>query len=116
LVLRDAGGAWYGEDDLWASVPAVEAGPVRLDDGTYRLKHAWITLDRDGHFTSRKGPPAFEGKRLDAPGEADGSSGGYASTDQLKWWPTAFDYPSAGCWAEIATLGETRVRLVLEVS
>jgi hypothetical protein len=47
------------------------------------------------------------------------AGGDWYGTDDL-WvavpdWPAVFRFPASGCWAEHGTLGETQVRLVLDV-
>jgi hypothetical protein len=110
-VLREAGGPWFGEDGLWASLPDWRANLV---EGSYNLKHAWVTLD-EGRLTSRHGPPTVHAIRLDAPGRADASSGGYASADAFEFWPTVVAFPATGCWMEVGILGDTVVRFVIRV-
>jgi hypothetical protein len=112
-VLRSAGGDWYGTDDLWVAVPDWPAARTEADGLV--LKHAWVTLDGEGQLTAAKGPPQLAAERLDADGRAEASTGGYATDARLSWWPAVFRFPASGCWAEYGTLGETQVRLVLDV-
>jgi hypothetical protein len=111
-ALRDAEGVWYGRDGLWASVPHHPAN--RVGD-FYDLKHAWVTVDGTGGFARRHGPPKVSAVLLGGHGRADGSSGGYAYSGALEFWPTVVRFPSEGCWAEIASIGDVTVRLVVRV-
>ncbi len=107
---------WYGQDDLWVSLPRVQAiAPVR---GRYSIKFVTVTL-RDGQLTSEFGPPELRVRRLDGRGTAQAGFGGYATTgeydDPFRFWPTGIDFSDPGCWLVTGTVGETTIEFVLRV-
>jgi len=112
-VLRGTKGSWYGEGELWVAIPTFVANSA---NGSYQLKHPWVTLDEQGEFTSDYGPPTVHAQRLDAGGNSDGFSGGYAATPKgFEFWPTGIDFPSTGCWQIVGAYGESTVRFVVRV-
>lgn len=112
-VLRGTGGRWTGTEGLWAGVP--ERTAFITDDGTIRLKHAWVTLDEEGQPTDEHGDPGVRLQRLDGAGSLEASHGGYATDASLSWWPTGVEFPAPGCWAETGTVNGVELRVVFEV-
>jgi hypothetical protein len=115
-VLVDEGSPWYGQDELWVSLPRTQAiAPVR---GRYSIKFATVTL-RDGQLTSEFGPPELRVRRLDGRGTAQVGFGGYATTGEyyepFRFWPTGIDFSDPGCWLVTGTVGETTIEFVLRV-
>ncbi|PRX44925.1 hypothetical protein B0I33_11023 [Prauserella shujinwangii] len=79
------------------------------------MKYPWVTL-RNGAFTSAYGPPSVRARRLDGPGEAEGTHGGFATdTGGLRFWPSGIEFPARGCWLVTGRLRGTVVRFVLEL-
>lgn len=112
-VLRRAStSAWYGEDDLWVSLPSLPVTSGR--DGTYPIKYGSFTL-RNGDFTPRYGPPDTQARRLDGRATVDAGFGGYAYTEEARFWPTGIEFPSPGCWVMTASLKDTEVRFIVRV-
>lgn len=80
----------------------------RLTSGMYRLKYGSFTLNSRGQRTSRTGPPALRARRLDGPGTARGSTGGYALGSDNEFWPTTINFPTQGCSLLAETLRARR--------
>ncbi|MQA84802.1 MAG: hypothetical protein GEV03_09310 [Streptosporangiales bacterium] len=120
VLARSGDDVWYGEGGLWVGLSWVgapgAAAPVRPDGGG--LKYPSVTL-RDGRHTEALGPPTVRARRLDAPGTARVSFGGYADggIDSIPryWWPTGIDFPDSGCWLVTEALGDDVVRFVVRV-
>lgn len=108
---------WYGTGNLWVSMaPSGDSFPLfRLGSGAYRLKYASFTLNSRGQSTSRMGPPALRAQRVDGPGTARGSTGGYASGGSNGFWPTTINFPTRGCWLLAETLRATTIRFIIRV-
>jgi hypothetical protein len=111
---------WYGKGGLWmnmgASGDSVSIPP--LESGVYRLKYASFTLDSRGRPTSRTGPPTLDASRLDGPGTARGSTGGYAlgeAGSDNEFWPTTINFPARGCWLLTEALRATTIRFIIRV-
>lgn len=64
-------------------------------------------------------PPKDSAERVDGPGTAHASTGGYATGDKgdrvMRRWPTVIDFSDVGCWAVTEALGPTTVRFVIGV-
>lgn len=112
-MLRRAGeSAWYGEGDLWVSLPG---SPVtRGQEGSYPTKYGSFTL-HEGGFTARHGPPETHARRLDGAGTVEAGFGGYAHTVDARFWPTGIEFPAPGCWVVTAALDDTKIRFVVRV-
>jgi hypothetical protein len=101
---------WYGGDDLW----------VRLPSGRALGKFPTVTME-DGEFTDDYGRPAVRATRLDGPGRADISFGGYATEvtrlprEPLQWWPTSVEVSAPGCWMVTVEFRGGAVHVVLPV-
>ncbi|MEU0968677.1 hypothetical protein ABZ357_25865 [Streptomyces sp. NPDC005917] len=106
---------WHGAADLWVAKPRLLDHTDEHEEG-YRTKYASITLDAQGRVTDQKGAPHVDAKRLDRPGSARGSTGGFATADgDRQWWPTVINFPEPGCWKVTETLGSTEVRFTVHV-
>ncbi|MCX4834244.1 hypothetical protein OG785_04605 [Streptomyces sp. NBC_00006] len=107
---------WYGADDLWVAKPDLLNHADERDE-RYRTKYPSITLDAQGHVTAQKGAPHVDVARLDQPGSARGSTGGFATTNgDRQWWPTVISFPGPGCWKVTETLGSTKVRFTMHIA
>jgi hypothetical protein len=101
---------WYGADDLWVRLPSARA----------LGKFPTVTME-DGEFTDDYGRPAVRAIRLDGPGRADISFGGYATEvtrlprEPLQWWPTSVEVPAPGCWMVTVEFRSSTIRAVLRV-
>jgi hypothetical protein len=65
------------------------------------------------------GPPRLEARRVDGPGSAQGSTGGYATVGngryRVSFWPTVIDFPTRRCWLLTETLRATTIRFLERV-
>lgn len=116
-ALQEAEGSWFGQDDLWVLLSNF-AFKVDPGDGSYRVKHPWVTLDQDmGEPTLRDGAPTVGATRLDGPGVvAEAVYGNNAHTSALDFWATVIFFPATGCWEVTGTHGDTVVSFVVQVS
>lgn len=115
-VLAESTSPWLGQGDLWAAVPDYPAN-ANADGSGLVLKFPLVTL-ANGTPTPALGPPAVSATRVDAPGDATGQVGGFASSfgaGALSFWPASVDLPAAGCWAITGTLGAAVVQFVVDV-
>lgn len=118
VLAAEADSSWYGEDELWVSVPVDQARSAVRVNGRYTIKFATVTL-QDGQLTSDYGTPEMRIRRLDGRGTARSGFGGYATTGEydepFHFWPTGIDFSDSGCWAVTGTLRDTTIRFVLRV-
>ena len=121
------GNRWYGSRGLWIVWPGMERQFLTgRKPGGYGLKWGSVTLDSRGRVPSwpnggmlAPGPPRLEARRVDGPGSAQGSIGGYATAGagryRLSFWPTVIDFPTRGCWLLTETLRATTIRFLEQV-
>jgi len=116
-ALRRSGtDSWYGHGALWLDLGNfAHQAPEPEPAGGLAIKHAWWTGDDDGAPTDTAGPPRVTATRLDGPGHAAGSSGGYATATNLSWWPTTLTFSAAGCWRISGRLGGDRLEAVVAI-
>ncbi|GAA3799926.1 hypothetical protein GCM10022226_19280 [Sphaerisporangium flaviroseum] len=98
-------GQWFGDGDLWVSLPDPAYRPERVPEG-YGMKIGWWRL--------AEGRLKLSATRID---EDKGSAtvdvpSGYAPTGLQ---PTGVLFSQAGCWRVTGSLGYTKVRFVVAV-
>lgn len=108
-------GGWYGAGGLWVALPT-KAATIVSNPG-YTLKFPSVTLDAQQHLTDRAGPPSLTAQRVDGPGTASGTVGGYAKLggQSAQFWPTVVSVPSGGCWVLTEQLTSTTIRFLVAV-
>lgn len=116
-TLQEVDGSWFGQHDVWVALDSFTVS-LEQQDGLHRVKHPWVTLDREmGEPTLLDGAPIVGATRMDGPGVvAEAAYGNNAHTPQLDFWATAISFPDTGCWEVTGTHGDTVVRFVAQVS
>jgi hypothetical protein len=117
-VLAEDDSQWYGEDELWVSLPLTQAKTVAPVNGRYRIKFATVTL-RAEELTDEFGTPTMHAQRLDGRGSARSGFGGYAMAgpydEPFGFWPTGLDFSDPGCWLVTSAVSETTIEFALKV-
>lgn len=113
VLAADDDSSWYGDDELWVSLPGAQAATAVRVNGRYGIKFATVTL-QNGQLTSAYGTPEMRIRRLDGRGAARSGFGGYATTGEydepFHFWPTGIEFSDPG-----STLRDTTIRFVLRV-
>lgn len=109
-------GAWWTDPDNLAQV---RSKGLADDQYPYREKYPSWTVQH-GKVSAEAGAPHVRVKRVNAPGQGDGSVGGYASDMQedttiSHWWPTVVGFSDTGCWQVIETVGADSITYVVQI-
>ena len=125
LVEPESGGA--RADAVQCLDPGVRAGRAEADEHGSGIGHGLaapagsLGHERTVGCAARQGegPPRLEARRVDGPGRAQGSTGGYASAGngryRVSFWPTVIDFPRRGCWPLTETLRAATIRFPEQV-
>jgi hypothetical protein len=113
-LLAGTTGSWYGSADLWVGLPD---HPATAHEGSIELRFPWVTLAGDKP-SQDIGKPEVSAARSGAPNPVTATFTAYSrafGTGNLAFWPSAIEFPDAGCWTVTGRLKNTTVQFVVDV-